>query len=81
MMCFNAMHVGKGSKASEAELLKNVSHYDQLWLFFLLVMDNISIKMFFSPFLLRLHPNEKTSNNEQCLSCTSSQVSVDTVWK
>lgn len=41
------MHVGNGSKESEAELLKTVSHHDQLWLFYNLVMDNISSEIIF----------------------------------
>lgn len=42
MMCFNVMHVGRGSKASEAETYFTLGSA----LGFLLVMDNISIKMF-----------------------------------
>lgn len=48
------MHVGNGSKASEAELLKTVSHHDQLWLFYNLVMDNSKkIKIIFFPTQVR----------------------------
>lgn len=69
MMYFNVMHVGKCSKASEAELLKNVTHYDQLWLSRVL-MDNISIKTFL---FKRLHQNEALYNNAECLLFAASQ--------